>query len=696
MPVMKIVIPFIVAFLFFSNLNAQTYSGTGGGITDDGVPNDFTLNVTGLTPTVLDTNHGLISVCININHTWDSDLNIALISPDGTWFNLLSGVGGDGDNFTNTCLTHTAGTSIASGSPPFTGTYLPMEIMGNVNNGQNGNGTWKLRITDTYPADAGTLLNWNITFGASAQGPFVFDSSNVPLVVIDTYGGTITGEPKINANIKIIDNGYGNFNHLTDAPIYQSDMGIEIRGAYSASLPQKPYNFELHDALGNNIDTSILGMPKEHDWNLLATYNDKAFSRNTLANHVFNKMGRYATHAKYCEVFLNGNYQGIYFLSETMKRDNNRIDIAKLDSTENSGINLTGGYILKNDYWDASNSWLNAFSPIDHAGMQVHTVYHYPKPDDITPAQKAYIQSFINQYETALYSSNFDDTLTGYQQYADVYSFVDYFIVNELSRNTDGFKKSFYFHKDKDNSSGISKLICGPVWDFDWAWKNIWDCSIFQATDGSGWSHHINDCSPDVNSNGWHVRMMQDTNFQNILRCRWDRFRQSFLDTTYLFSYIDSVANYLNLAQARHYEKWGTLGINSGAPEVGPIPTTFEGEINALKNWITLRVDWLDNNIPGSSLNCSFTGMAENNVQKYAVFVFPNPCNEFVFVEHNGNQENYDIKIINNEGRIVFRIDNVNHQPLFINLENIESGFYNLVLSDKNNFVVSKKLVVSH
>ena len=62
------------------------------------------------------------------------------------------------------------------------------------------------------------------------------------------------------------------------------------------------------------------------------------------------------------------------------------------------------------------------------------------------------------------------------------------------------FKKSSYFHKDKDSPTTAAKLKAGPIWDFDWAWKNINECAIFSATDGSGWAHHINDCNPDVNS----------------------------------------------------------------------------------------------------------------------------------------------------------------------------------------------------
>ncbi len=128
----------------------KKYPGApGGGNIDDGQVNDFTLSVSGLTPTALNASHGLVQVCLDITHTYDSDLNVHLVAPDGTEINLFSGIGGGDDDFTNTCLSQSAATSINTSSAPFTGTFKPQETLGNMNNGQNGNGIWKLRIVDT-------------------------------------------------------------------------------------------------------------------------------------------------------------------------------------------------------------------------------------------------------------------------------------------------------------------------------------------------------------------------------------------------------------------------------------------------------------------------------------------------------------------------------------------------------------------
>jgi hypothetical protein len=198
-------------------------------------------------------------------------------------------------------------------------------------------------------------------------------------------------------------------------------------------------------------------------------------------------------------------------------------------------------------------------------------------------------------------------------------SFIDYFLVNEVARSNDGFKKSVFFHKDK--TSTVGKLKAGPVWDFDWAWKDLASCSIFEATDGSGWAHLINDCPTDNYSCGWYVRLLQDSTFANELRCAYDAYRANVLDTVRIFAYIDSVGGLVQNAQERHFQKWPILGISGPAPEVNPVATTYAAELDTLKSWITRRLDWLDANIPGG---CAPAGISDRSSFQ-GLSTFPNP-----------------------------------------------------------------------
>jgi subtilisin-like proprotein convertase family protein len=626
---MKLIFTFSFGIVFSTLISAQTFTG-GSGPINDVATNDFPLLVSGLNPATIDTNvFGLESVCVNLTHTYDSDLQIEIVAPDGTTEMLSNQNGGGNDDYTNTCFDYSGTTPITQGTAPFTGSFTPQGEMGRVNNGQNGNGTWILRVIDVAAQDFGNLISWSITFGNNPATYFAFTSSNLPIVIINTNNVSIPDEPKIPATMGIIFNGFGNRNYMTDPwNNYNGHVGIEMRGNYSASLPQKPYDFETQDSLGNPLNAPLIGMPSENDWSLIALYNDKSFMRNMLSYYLFQQMGHWGPRSQLCEVVLNGEYQGLYALTESIKRDSNRVSIAQLDSTELTWPNSSGGYILKTDYWDNTNSWLLNYSPIDHPGLDVHLVYYYPRYYDIQPAQKNYIQTFVNDYETALYGPNFADTINGYRKYISVRSFMDYFFVNELSRNVDGFKKSVYFNKDKDNPNGTyAKLKAGPVWDFDWAWKDIWDCSIFQATDGSGWSYHINDCSPDINGTGWYVRLLQDSTFANELNCRWQELRGTLLDTVPLYHWIDSIANYANEAQARHFQYWGCLGSATGTPEVEAPSQSYAEEIFKLKAFITRRIIWMDANMPGNSTNCNLSGINSTQNDFSSANVFPNPFN---------------------------------------------------------------------
>jgi subtilisin-like proprotein convertase family protein len=627
----------IFLFLFFGftfPLAAQTFTSNPNAPIIDNSTNEYNLFVSGLSPSTIDTlNFGLETVCINLTHTWDADLNIYIIAPDGTTSALVLGRGGSGDNYTNSCFNPFAAQSITIRTAPFTGTFRPMGETGRLNNGQNGNGTWKLRVVDLYPSDAGTMISFSITFGSNPASYTAFTDSNLPIVVINTNNQTIPDDPQIMADMGIIYNGAGVRNHMAD-PFnnYNGKVGIEVRGHYSSSLPQKPYRFETWDINGNEINVSLLGMPSENDWALIATYNDKSFCRNLLAYNLFESMGHYAARSVFVEVVLNGEYQGIYQLCETIKHDKNRVDVAKLDTVDITGREVTGGYIIKTDYGDINNSWQTSYRPIDHPGFPVRLVYHYPDENAIVPQQKTYIQTFIYDMETALYSSNFADITNGYRKYMSTRSFMDYFFVNELARNVDGFKKSCFYHKEKDDYAGnIGKLKAGPVWDFDWAWKDIWDCSIFQATNGSGWSHHINDCNPDNYSTGWMIRMLQDATFANEMNCRWHELRGTVLGTSYLFSYIDSVAMHLDESQQRHYAYWGHMGIATGTPEVNPPAQSYAEEISNLKAWIVRRFNWLDANMPGILNGCNITSLSAATVTG-ASSAYPNPFSSEITV----------------------------------------------------------------
>ena len=486
------------------------------------------------------------------------------------------------------------------------------------------------------------LICWNF------KSPAQVDSTNLPLFIIDTGGHPIVDEPKIDAHLKIIYNENGYTRQSDDPDIYDGYIGIEIRGRYSAMLPQKPYGFETRDSIGNNLNIPLFHMPPENDWILLANFNDKTFMRNSLAFELFRQMGHYAPRTQFCEVIVNGYYQGIYVLTEKIKVDKNRIDIAKLTREDNTGDEVTGGYVFKVDYFDEYNSWESHHPPFKGSTERVRFVYHYPKPDEITPQQKQYIQQFVDQMESALYRAGSQGIVNIMSDYMNLDSFVDYFLLNELARNVDGYKKSSYFFKDKNSNGG--KLRAGPVWDFDWAWKNIDEC-IFGATDGSGWAFTVHQCDPWPVPPGWTVKLMKDVRFRKMVKERYQQLRQTILSETYIFNYIDSVAFILEEAQVRHYNRWPILGQNVGAPEVDSQPATFEGEIDKFKNWISTRLSWMDLQFSSVIVTALEDSVKKEIEENTTCTMYPNPAQKYLYVQ--SDKKSYDISVYSSNGELL-------------------------------------------
>jgi subtilisin-like proprotein convertase family protein len=630
MPRLSVLIFFL---LFSSSLFTQTFIGTGGAISDNLDTTYFPINLNGLSPPVINTVYGLEEVCLNITHTKDRDLDIYLQSPDGTRIELSTDNGDLGHNYTNTCFREDVANSIVSGAAPLSGSYRPEQALSTLNNGQNANGGWKLIINDdnNTGGNTGTVVDWRLTFSnnpASVVPKLV--TTNLPIVVINTNSQTIVDDPKITCDMGIIYNGIGARNHITD-PFnnYNGKIAIEIRGSSSQSFPKKSYGFETRDTFGNKNDTILLGMPKEHDWILSASYTDKTHLRNVLAYKLYTDFGRYAARTRYCELVIDGQYQGVYVLMEKIKEDKNRVNIAKLNTWENAGDSLTGGYIIKIDKTTGSGGagWTSPFPPAVHPnGQKIYFQYDYPDPDSITPQQKNYIQQYVDSFEITLTGPNFADPVDGYAKYCDVNSFIDYFILNEISTNIDGYRLSTYLYKDKFSKGG--KLTIGPPWDYDIAWLNADYCGSPSYTN---WAYKFGDiCSGD----NWEIpfwwdRFMQDTNFTNQLKCRWMQLRSTVLDTSYINAYIDSTAGYLKEGTNRNFALWPILGVYVW-PNPSPIPTSYQGEIDRLKQWIGDHMAWLDANMPGGCINAS---VAENSAGD-GLTVFPNPSSGKFSVSH--------------------------------------------------------------
>lgn len=424
-------------------------------------------------------------------------------------------------------------------------------------------------------------------------------SSDLPIVIIDTDGQEIPDDPKITAFMGIIDNGPGMRNALTDsAKIYRGYIGIEIRGFSSQQFPKLQYGIELRDSTGADVSVGLLGMSSDADWVLSAAYNDKTQIRNALAYTLARRSGRYASQGRFCELVLNGQYWGTYVLFEKLKRDKNRINVTKMATTDVSGDKVTGGYILQIDRAtsDTTEYWNSPYLPPTDETRPIAYQYVYPKPEDLVPAQRAYIQSFVGSFESVMADSAWADPVNGYTKYLDVLSAVDYFLVNELARNIDAYRLSSYLHKDRDSKGG--KLKVGPVWDFDLGFGNT---STSDAAEAVGWDlltmpGVLDTTLDEYQIPQWWMRLSQDSSFWYSAGDRWAELRKGPYSTPNIMAYIDSAAAVLNEAQGRNFVRWPILDTAIwGNPYVGG---SYANEVGYLKAWTAARAEWIDSALP--------------------------------------------------------------------------------------------------
>ncbi len=251
---------------------AQTFSsGTNVNIPDGGSEVCSDISVTGVG--VINGTSGLESVCIKINHAWDSDLDIYLVAPDGTRIELSTDNGGSGDNYGNggsgdggtlTCFDMAAATAITAGSAPFQSDYIPEGNLGDANNGQNANGTWSLCVTDDASLISGFINTWQLTFGSSPAPPSGGGGGGSTCThTIDLYddwgdgwnGGTIdvtvNGTTVLN-NISIANGTYGPQSHNFSAA---SGDNIQVVYTSGGGSYDDEVNYDIYDGYGSIMVT---------------------------------------------------------------------------------------------------------------------------------------------------------------------------------------------------------------------------------------------------------------------------------------------------------------------------------------------------------------------------------------------------------------------------------------------------------
>lgn len=430
------------------------------------------------------------------------------------------------------------------------------------------------------------------------------DSTDLPLLIIETDEFGISYDQRYwsTAHMGIVNNGTGKFNKPSDLfNEYNGLISIRSRGQSSRDFSKKSYRFKLVDKALSDTSFALLGMPKESDWILFGPFTDKSQIRNKLAYDLASQMRNYAPRTRFCELMLNGQSEGLYILTENIKRGKDRVDISKLKETDISGEDVTGGYIFKFDKPDAFPSGTTIYAK----GREI--VY----PSAATLEQQNYLIRFLTTYDSLLLKTNdFSDPLKGFRKYASDTSLVDFIILNELVKNPDAYTFSTYMYKDRDDKDGRIKF--GPVWDYDIAFGNS---QFQQGFSTSGWQF-------DVNSRMSITRYFQDTEFVKLFRNRWHELRAHRFSNDTISGLIDQLVNQTEFASKRNYEIWPFIDINIFYQAYKP--TSYSNEIEILKTWLAARVEWIDSNVDNIYYPFKKVGI-EEFAQKSSIQVYPNP-----------------------------------------------------------------------
>ncbi len=397
------------------------------------------------------------------------------------------------------------------------------------------------------------------------------DRQNIPVVRINTDGGAGIYDKKnyVKGSLSVSDpEGL-----YSDVKEFSARMGIRGRGNSTWDWPKKPWKVKFDEK------ASILGMPADKEWALLANYSDRTLMRNIVAMKISEICGfAWTPRMRSVEVYLNDAYQGVYTFCEHKKVSSDRVDVDIVGEADNSGDAITGGYYFEIEQnQDETTCWWTS--------MGVPMMFSDPEVP--TPEQLEYVKDYFHAFEMSLYSPDIADPHKGYANYIDVDSFINYYIIQELTKNIDGnLRKSSFITKERGG-----KLEMYHVWDFD---LTLGNCGYFDWRVGNGpegfW---IKDFAPSCTpGDNWFSRMMTDPAFVDRLQTRWNELLP---ELEKIVEFIEDQAFVLEKAQKRNWEVWNIF--ESVDWVMFPSLGSYAKEVKYLKEFYSERLRWLDNEI---------------------------------------------------------------------------------------------------
>ncbi len=494
-----------------------------------------------------------------------------------------------------------------------------------------------------------------ITISATNLCADMDNKTNMPIFIVNTNGQgfpSTSAKTKRSCDVKVIWGGAGSYNKPSDmannADVHYDRKAImNYRGSTSRDMAKKPYAFACgkKDLINGEIEKgnfSLLNLPEEKDWILYPSYGDKSMMRNKLAMELYKDMGYYASSMNYVDLYIDGDYKGVYILMEKYERDDNRLNVFKDFEGSTPG---EIGYIVKLDKtehaddaicWERTKANCGGDCGVGGCGSSSYNTpmrYELVYPKDDTPnyaSKKAYIQDFISRFETALNNaSNAQDFDYIYENYIDMQSFADYFIIAELAKVSDAYRLSMWFTKDANG-----RLKCSPIWDYDMGFGNSTTHGSF---DTNTWQYNHQAMNETVCPIPfWWNKLRTNACFNNAVRTRWESLRRGVLSNAGIEGKINASMSQISVdidavpyssPMGRNKTRWSWEDINlctsnnytcpwhmpswpanyiSGYAG-GKTTSLSSHEVPLMKKWIENRLVWLDAQISNNSFGTVLT-----------------------------------------------------------------------------------------
>lgn len=359
---------------------------------------------------------------------------------------------------------------------------------------------------------------------------------------------------------------------------------IRGRGNSTWSAQKKPYKFKLE------VKQDLLGMGANKHWVLLANYYDVSMLRNKMTYWLGDAIGmEFTPQCEFVNVVMNQEYLGSYYLCEQVRVGKSRVNIDDLEKDEaaKNAVDektISGGYLL-------------AMSPYgDESGQVIETerggryLIESPSFDGYkNEAQLKYITNYMQNTENAIYGSGFkDENGVSYKDYMDMDAAVDYYWIQEISKNGDAFcSTSTYLYKKRDG-----KLYWGPLWDFDFV---AWGATEYSQNQCEGFTQ---------NRNTWFKRLFNDPEFYQKVVERWPAIKEQLLEACRDGGQIDKYSKKQYNSQKYNYGIWGKYSDHgedwwwvNALEEQNDREITYDSEVERLKQWVAERVKWIDEHL---------------------------------------------------------------------------------------------------